>query len=64
MKINTSRLLIIFGLIATGGWITHVAWWVRLLMKGRMDTIGEGVLAILGTLVAPIGCIHGITLWF
>lgn len=53
-----------FVIIMIAGWVTHAVWWIGLLMNDEMDTIGEGVLAILGTIVLPIGCIHGITLWF
>jgi len=46
------------------GYITHIVWWVKLMMDNQLDTIQESTLAILGTLVAPIGAIHGIILWF
>ena len=57
---------ILHGIITllTAGWITHCIWWVKLLMNDEMDTIGEGVLAILGTVAPPIGVVHGIMLWF
>ena len=54
----------LIGVTFIAGWITHVVWWVMLLMNNEMNTIGQGVLAILGTIVAPIGMIHGIILWF
>jgi len=44
-------------------WVTHVAWWISLLMDEKLDTWGEAVLAIVGTLFFPIGCIHGVILW-
>jgi hypothetical protein len=45
-------------------YITHVVWWVRLLMNNEMDTVGEGFLALAGMIFPPIGIIHGYTLWF
>lgn len=45
-------------------WTTHCVWWMKLIMNEQMDTIGEGVLAVLGTLCPPIGVIHGFILWF
>lgn len=45
-------------------WATHVAWWISLVVADQLDTGGEIVLAILGTVVGPIGMIHGVILWF
>ncbi len=55
---------VLLGLTCAIGWLTHVIWWVNLLIDNELDTIGEAVLAILGTLALPIGVIHGIVLWF
>jgi len=56
--------LISFVIMMAAGWITHAIWWIRLLMNDEMDTIGEGFLALIGTIAFPIGCIHGVVLWF
>lgn len=45
-------------------WVTHIVWWITLAMNEDMDTMGELALAILGTLIFPIGVIHGYILWF
>lgn len=45
-------------------WITHIVWWVSLVMTEQLDTVGEGVLAVLGTLAFPVGVIHGFIIWF
>lgn len=54
----------LLSLAALAAWITHVVWWIRLAMNEQLDTAGEFALAIIGTLFAPIGVIHGIILWF
>lgn len=51
-------------LTSIAAWVTHVVWWVNLYMNEQLDTAGEGVLAVLGTLCPPIGVIHGVILWF
>ena len=61
---KTTIAAVSFTLLMIAGWITHAIWWIRLLMNNEMDTFGEAVLAILGTVAFPIGCIHGIILWF
>lgn len=45
-------------------WLTHVVWWISLAMNEDLDTLGEFALALIGTLVFPIGIIHGFILWF
>lgn len=56
----------VFGIIIAclAAWVTHVIWWVGLAMNEQLDTGGEIVLAVVGTLFAPIGVIHGFMLWF
>lgn len=56
--------VIAFVALLFAAWATHVAWWISLCMTEQMDTLGEAVLAILGTLVPPIGVLHGLILWF
>jgi len=34
------------------------------MFAGKMDTINDAVLAILGAIIAPIGAAHGYYLWF
>lgn len=45
-------------------WLTHVIWWISLAMNEELNTGGEWILAILGTLFFPIGVVHGYVLWF
>lgn len=66
---ETSAMLGVVGLVGfiislAAAWITHVIWWVKLLMNEEMDTLGELFLAGIGTFVPPIGIIHGYILWF
>lgn len=65
MKNNFTLLVIIVALLVIiAGWVTHLVWWLTLAMNQQLDTISEGVLAVLGTLVPPVGVIHGVILWF
>lgn len=49
---------------AVGAWITHVVWIIQHLASSVGATAGQIVLGILGTVVPPIGVIHGFILWF
>lgn len=49
---------------AVAAWVTHVIWWVNLVIANELDTLGEAVLAIIGTIAPPIGVIHGLIIWF
>lgn len=66
MKLQLLMLAVVIAVpvLVLGGWVTHVMWWVTMAMSENPDTGGEITLAILGTLVAPIGVIHGWMLWF
>lgn len=55
---------VLFLLISFFAWVTHIVWWVSLVISGELDTISEAVIAIIGTLFAPVGVIHGFILWF
>lgn len=64
-----SELIAIFAAFSfvislSAAWITHVVWWINLMMNEQLDTLGEAVLAILGTLCPPVGVIHGFIIWF
>jgi len=63
---NIVGIALIAGVVigTVGAYITHVIWWLQLAMSGQMDTNGEVVIAVLGTLVPPIGMIHGWMVWF
>lgn len=54
---------IVFFLTLVAAWLTHVVWWIKLVMAEELDTWGEWLLAIFGTIAYPIGCIHGVVLW-
>lgn len=45
------------------GFITHCFWIFAMLMN---DTATDGrlLLALFGVLLPPIGCLHGVYLWF
>lgn len=62
----------IIGLIALAGlvltplaaWVTHVVWTVKLLASGDNATVGQMLLGAGGSVIPPLGIIHGFTLWF
>lgn len=56
----------LFGFITSiiAAWITHIVWWISLAMNEELDTLSELALAIVGSIVAPIGVIHGYIIWF
>ncbi len=64
---KTALTLILTGIglfiLSVAAWLTHVIWWVKLMMNEQMDTFGEWALAIIGLFFPPIGVIHGIILW-
>lgn len=45
-------------------YVTHAVWWIKLLIDGQMDTVGEGFLALAGMICPPVGVIHGFIIWF
>lgn len=45
-------------------YINHIMWWIGLVMTDELDTMGELLLAIVGTFIPILGVIHGIILWF
>ena len=55
--------IILIALTSVAAFITHIVWWINLMMDGSME-VWQGVLAVLGTLVPFIGAIHGFILWF
>lgn len=57
--VGLGLLALIVTLIA--GWITNLVW---LLSHVDNGITGRLVLAIVGVFVAPLGGVHGITLWF
>jgi hypothetical protein len=44
--------------------IVHLWWLVTSLVHGEVDTTGEFIWAILGTIIPPVGWIHGVILIF
>lgn len=56
MKDTTTVLgLLLFGIVSMAAWITHI---IHCLMAAKY------LLLIAGALIAPVGVIHGIGLWF
>ena len=55
---------IAIALLAFAAWITHVVWVIGKLAGDAGITFGQVALAVLGTLVPPIGVLHGIMIWF
>lgn len=46
------------------GYISHLFWVFDVMMSNDPVTMGEFFLSVVGTLMFPIGCVHGIYLWF
>lgn len=49
---------------AAAGYVTHLWWIISLLMAGDAIAGGKIVLAVLGVIFFPLGCLHGVYLWF
>jgi hypothetical protein len=45
-------------------YVTHLWWIISLLMVGDVIAGGKIVLAVLGVIFFPLGCLHGVYLWF
>lgn len=58
--------LVILGLLLTpvAALVTHIVWLVELLQSGASIAGGQFILAFLGTLIPPIGVVHGFVIWF
>lgn len=54
----------LFGITMFCGWVTHIIWSISTIFGSKEMIMNEAVIAILGAIVAPLGAIHGITLWF
>jgi hypothetical protein len=52
-----------FFVAALSAYVTHVVWAIKLLMIGTAPA-GQLVLCVLGTVIPPIGSIHGLIIWF
>jgi len=64
MKFAFGLLVIAMVLSAVPAFITHVVWWIKLAMAEQLDTVGEIILAVAGTVVPFVGVVHGWILWF
>jgi hypothetical protein len=53
----------VMGLAAVAAWVTHVMWVISKLAGDAGVTLGQIMLAILGTFVPPIGVLHGVMIW-
>jgi hypothetical protein len=54
----------VMGIAAVAAWLTHLMWFISKLAGDTGVTVGQLMLAILGTFVPPIGVLHGIMIWF
>lgn len=45
-------------------WITHIGWVITKLAGDAGVTAGQIALGIIGTLMPPVGIIHGFMIWF
>tara|TARA_B100001750_G_scaffold80884_1_gene64280 strand:+ start:2638 stop:2844 length:207 start_codon:yes stop_codon:yes gene_type:complete len=54
----------VVGLLGLSAWLTHLWWSLSGLFSGEMDTLSEIAVALLGIFIPPLGCLHGIYLWF
>lgn len=57
-------IAILFILSMSMAWLTHVIWIIRKLAADGGVTVGQMVLGGLGTLMPPVGVIHGYMIWF
>lgn len=66
MRTNYLAITILLSTIFTtlAAYATHLTWWIKLAMNEQLNTTSEMVIAILGTVVPPIGVVHGLILWF
>lgn len=55
---------IALALTAIAGWVTHIIWSIGTILGDLPMTINQGVVAVIGAIVPPIGTIHGVYLWF
>lgn len=51
-------------LATVAAYITHLFWIISLLMSDVSVPAGKVIIAIVGLLVPPLGCVHGFWLWF
>ncbi len=45
-------------------WLTHIMWVIGKLAGPAGVTVGQIILALLGSFIPPVGVIHGIMIWF
>ena len=64
MGIGLLVFSVAMALLAFAAWITHVMGVIGKLAGDTGITLGQLMLAVLGTLVPPIGVLHGIMIWF
>lgn len=57
-------LIISLWFTAAAAYLTHLVWAVSTLMSEHAATAGQIVLSIAGTLLPPLGLLHGVVLWF
>lgn len=53
-----------FLITAFCGWATHIWWAISTVLGDVPMTINQGVIAVLGAIIPPVGMLHGIYLWF
>ena len=52
-----------FVIITIPAYITHIAWAIMTLAYQESTVAGQVVLAIVGSVIPPIGVIHGMIIW-
>lgn len=57
-------ICIVGGLTCFAAWVAHAMWAVKLLASGAAMSAGQLVLAVGGTVLPPIGVVHGLLIWF
>lgn len=56
--------LLLFMAAAFVAWATPIGWIITKLAGNAGITVGQFILALLGTFVPPVGIIHGVMIWF
>lgn len=54
----------LFVFTAIGAYVTHLIWAFKVLTSEASAPVNQVVLSVFGTVLPPLGAIHGFTLWF
>lgn len=64
LSLSAALAILGFWLGLIGAYITHIVWVISTLTGTAAVTAAQIVMSLLGTLIAPVGVIHGIMIWF